>query len=74
MPLPESEAIPPLPSPEDIINAKSDDKKDARRRLMESIIQAGVKAFDPEGPSGSRDQAIHEFDELIERQACRPVW
>lgn len=74
MPFPEPEAIPPPPGPENIINAKSGDKNDARRRLMESIIQAGVKAFNPEGPSGSRDQAIHEFDELIERQAGRPVW
>ena len=47
----------------------SDKAKNGRQKLMESIIEAGSKAFNPDVPEDSRPQAIRDFDDLIQRQA-----
>ncbi|KAK3304475.1 uncharacterized protein B0T15DRAFT_536617 [Chaetomium strumarium] len=38
-----------------------------RQKLMQSIIDAGTKAFSPDVPESLRAQATREFDELIQR-------
>ncbi|KAG7294231.1 hypothetical protein NEMBOFW57_004301 [Staphylotrichum longicolle] len=48
--------------------ATSEKEKSGRQKLMESIIEAGSKAFNPDGPEDSRPQAIRDFDDLIQRQ------
>ncbi|KAK4242157.1 hypothetical protein C8A03DRAFT_29581 [Achaetomium macrosporum] len=42
-------------------------EKSGRQKLMESIIEAGSKAFSPDVPETSRAQATRDFDDLIER-------
>ncbi|KAJ4307074.1 hypothetical protein N0V88_000449 [Collariella sp. IMI 366227] len=44
-------------------------EKSARQKLLESIIEAGNKAFNPEQPESLRGQATRDFDDLIQRQA-----
>lgn len=41
-------------------------QKTARQKLIESIADAGSKAFDPDATEGSRVQARHEFDNVIQ--------
>ncbi len=47
----------------------SEKAKSGRQKLIESIIEAGSRAFSPDAPPDSRPQAIRDFDELIQRQA-----
>jgi hypothetical protein len=49
--------------------AASEKEKSGRQKLMESIIEAGSRAFNPDVPEDSRPQAIRDFDDLIQRQA-----
>jgi hypothetical protein len=44
-------------------------EKSSRQKLMESILEAGGKAFSPDAPESSRAQAIRDFDDLMQRQA-----
>ncbi|KAK3905611.1 hypothetical protein C8A05DRAFT_12585 [Staphylotrichum tortipilum] len=44
-------------------------EKSGRQRLIESITEAGSKAFNPAVPESSREQATRDFDDLIQRQA-----
>ncbi|KAL2135606.1 hypothetical protein VTI74DRAFT_7753 [Chaetomium olivicolor] len=46
---------------------KKAQEKNARQKVMESIIEAGSKAFNPDVPESSRSQAIRDFDDLIQR-------
>ncbi|KAL2256281.1 hypothetical protein VTK26DRAFT_1900 [Humicola hyalothermophila] len=46
---------------------KKASEKNARQKLMESILDAGNKAFNPETPESLRTQAVKEFDELVQR-------
>ncbi len=44
-------------------------EKSGRQKLIESINEAGSKAFDPAVPESQREQAVRDFDDLIQRQA-----
>jgi hypothetical protein len=44
-------------------------EKGARQRLMESIMEAGNRAFNPDASESSRAQGMREFDDLMQRQA-----
>lgn len=44
-------------------------EKSGRQRLIESITEAGSKAFNPDVPESLREQAVRDFDDLIQRQA-----
>jgi hypothetical protein len=44
-----------------------------RQRVIQSILEAGSKAFDPRKPESSRAQAVRDFDDVIQRQARQPV-
>jgi len=44
-------------------------EKSGRQRLIESITEAGSKAFNPDLPESLREQAVRDFDDLIQRQA-----
>jgi len=43
--------------------------KNARQRLMQTIIDLGSKAYNPSEPEESRAQARREFDDFVQRQA-----
>lgn len=40
----------------------------ARQRLMQSILDAGNKAFNPDASEQARAQGQNEFEELMQRQ------
>ncbi|KAK4151213.1 hypothetical protein C8A00DRAFT_36153 [Chaetomidium leptoderma] len=42
-------------------------EKSGRQKLIESIIEAGSKAFNPDAPESSKASAVRDFDDLIER-------
>ncbi len=48
---------------------ESDRAKNGRQKLIESILEAGGKAFNPDVADDSQPQAIRDFDDLIQRQA-----
>lgn len=41
--------------------------KSSRQKLMESILDLGGKAFNPETSEDSRQQAKPEFDDLVQK-------
>mgnify|MGYP005987571603 CR=1 FL=1 len=54
--------------------AEPSDTTPKKPNVVEEIVNAGTKAFNPSNDGATRDAGRHEYDQVIQRYALQPTF